>query len=44
MKIAVLIKHVPDTESRLDISSDGAHVDTSQASFVINPFDEIALE
>ena len=44
MKIAVLIKHVPDTESRLDIASDGKHVDTSNASFVINPFDEIALE
>lgn len=44
MKIAVLIKHVPDTESRLALSDDGLHVDTSQASFVINPFDEIALE
>lgn len=44
MKIGVLIKHVPDTESRLEIAVDGSHVDTSQASFVINPFDEIALE
>lgn len=44
MKIGVLLKHVPDTELRLDIASDGAHLDTSQASWVINPFDEIALE
>lgn len=44
MKIAVLIKYVPDTESRLGITSDGKHVDTSQASWIINPFDEIALE
>lgn len=44
MKIAVLIKHVPDTESRLALSDDRAGVDFSQASWVINPFDEIALE
>lgn len=44
MNIAVLIKQVPDVESRVTIASDGAHLDTSQASWIINPFDEIALE
>jgi electron transfer flavoprotein beta subunit len=44
MKIAVLIKHVPDTESRLALSDDRASINFSQASWVINPFDEIALE
>lgn len=44
MKIGVLIKQVPDVESRVAITADGAHLDTSQASWIINPFDEIALE
>ncbi len=42
MNIAVLIKEVPDTEARLNVKD--WQVDLSEVSFVINPYDEYALE
>lgn len=44
MKIAVCIKHVPDTASTPKISKDGRELDLSNIQFTINPFDEYALE
>ena len=44
MKIAVCIKRVPDTESRIRIADDGASIDPSGIKFVIGPYDEFALE
>ena len=44
MKIAVCIKRVPDTETRIKISADGKSIDESGVKFVINPFDEYAVE
>lgn len=44
MKIGVLIKQVPDTESQIAIKSDGSGIDESRIKFVMNPYDEIAVE
>src|SRR5215471_3504854 len=44
MKIAVCIRRVPDTAARIKIAADGKSVDTSDAEFVINPYEEYALE
>ena len=44
MKILVLIKKTPDTETRIELSSDNSSVDHSNTKFVINPYDEFAIE
>jgi len=44
MKIGVLIKRVPDTEARIRISDDSLTIDEKGIEFIINPYDEIALE
>lgn len=43
MKILAAIKRVPAPEQRIQLGANG-QVDSSQLSFVINPFDAIALE
>jgi len=40
----VCMKRVPDSEARVQIGSDGKSVDPSGVKFVMNPFDEYALE
>lgn len=44
MKIAVCIKRVPDTEARIKIAASGTAIDESGVKFVLNPYDEIAVE
>jgi electron transfer flavoprotein beta subunit len=44
VKIAVCIKRVPDTETRIKIGADGRSIDESGVKFVLNPFDEYAVE
>jgi len=44
MKLMVGIKHVPDTESKINVSPDGLSIDESGIKWVISPFDEYALE
>jgi electron transfer flavoprotein beta subunit len=44
MKIAVLIKRVPDTASVFKIGADQKSVDLTGLKFVISPYDEYALE
>lgn len=44
MKIAVLVKRVPDTASVFKISGDGASVDLGGLKFVMSPYDEYAVE
>src|SRR2546421_9916642 len=44
MKIAVCIKRVPDSETRVKIASDGKSLDDSGVKFVMNPYDEFAVE
>ena len=38
------MRRVPDTAARIKITSDGKSIDTSDAEFVINPYEEYALE
>lgn len=44
MKIAVCVKRVPDTESRIKIAGDGKSIDEAGVKFVLNPYDEFAVE
>jgi len=44
MKIAVCIKQVPDTETKIRIGADGRSLDESGVNFVVNPYDEYAVE
>lgn len=44
MKIIVCVRRVPDTATRIKISPDGKSIVTSDAEFVINPYEEYALE
>lgn len=44
MKIFVLIKQVPDTESKIKLSGDSNSVDLTGVKWVMNPYDEFAVE
>lgn len=44
MKSIVCIKRVPDTEARIRVAGDGATIDASGVKYVVNPYDEFAVE
>ena len=44
MRIAVCVKRVPDTTTKIVIATDGKSIDESGVKFVPNPYDEYALE
>jgi electron transfer flavoprotein beta subunit len=44
MRIAVCLKRVPDTASRIRPSPGGKGIDARDLKFIANPYDEIALE
>jgi len=44
LKIVVLVKSVPDTESKIKIAADGVSIDPAGIKFVLNPYDEFAVE
>lgn len=44
MKIVVCIKRVPDSETRVKIATDGKSLDDAGVKFVMNPYDEFAVE
>ena len=44
MKIAVLVKQTPDTETKPKLSASGDGLDTGEIKWVMNPFDESAVE
>jgi len=44
VKILVIVKRVEDPEIKIAIRPDGLGVDTSHMKYVVNPFDEIAVE
>ena len=44
MKIAVCLKRVPDSETRVKIASDGKSIDEAGVKYVLNPYDEFAVE
>jgi electron transfer flavoprotein beta subunit len=44
MKIAVCINHVPDTETKVHVGADGRSIDRNGVNFMLNPYDEYAVE
>ena len=44
MKIAVCVSHVPDTATRIKIGSDRKSIDSTGVTYIINPYDEFAVE
>jgi electron transfer flavoprotein beta subunit len=44
MKIAVCVNHVPDTETKVKVGADGKSIDRAGVNFIINPYDEFAVE
>jgi electron transfer flavoprotein beta subunit len=44
MKFFVCVKQVPDTETKVKISSDAKSIDTSAVKWILNPYDEYAVE
>jgi electron transfer flavoprotein beta subunit len=44
MKIFVCVKQVPDTEAKIKVASDGTSIDSTSIKWVMNPYDEYALE
>ncbi|MBI4411911.1 MAG: electron transfer flavoprotein subunit beta/FixA family protein [Deltaproteobacteria bacterium] len=44
MKIAVLIKQVPDTESKIRVKSDGSGIEETDVKYIVNPYCEYAIE
>ncbi len=44
MKILVFVNHVPDTETKVKISADGKTIDPAGVNYMLNPYDEIAVE
>ncbi len=44
MKIAICVSHVPDTATKVKVGQDGKTIDTAGVTYVINPYDEIAIE
>ncbi|MFH0766046.1 MAG: electron transfer flavoprotein subunit beta/FixA family protein [Calditrichota bacterium] len=44
MNIAVLVKLVPDTQATIKIGEDRRYISPADVNFVLNPYDEYALE
>ena len=44
VNIVVLLKQVPDTETKIRIGGDGKTIDTSDIKWIMNPYDEYAVE
>ena len=44
MKIVVCVKFVPDTATKIRIAPGGNEIDGTDVTFVVNPYDEFAVE
>jgi electron transfer flavoprotein beta subunit len=44
MKIIVLVKQVPDTETKVQVKPGETEISTEGVTYVINPYDEFAIE
>jgi electron transfer flavoprotein beta subunit len=44
VNVVVCLKHVPDTEAKIRIGSDGKSIISDQVKYVVNPYDEFAVE
>ena len=44
MKIVICVNHVPDTETKVKIGSDNKSIDPAGVNYMLNPYDEFAIE
>jgi electron transfer flavoprotein beta subunit len=44
MNIVVCINHVPDTETKVKVGTDGISIDRTGVNYMLNPYDEFAIE
>lgn len=44
MKIGVLLKQVPDTDTKIKVKPDGLGYETADIKYILNPYDEFAVE
>jgi len=44
MKIGVLVKQVPDTETKIRVKPDSSGIETDGIKYIVNPYDEYAIE
>lgn len=44
MQIAVCIKQVPDTETKIKLNTDSSGIDPAGIKWIVSPFDEFAIE
>lgn len=44
MNIFVAVSHVPDTTTKVNVAGDGRSLDPAGVKFILNPFDEFAVE
>lgn len=44
MKIAALVKQVPDTETKIVINADKTGIEEGNVKFIVSPYDEFAVE
>jgi electron transfer flavoprotein beta subunit len=44
MKILVPLKRVPDYQAKIKVKADGSGIETADIKWIVNPFDEIAVE
>ena len=44
MNIVVCVKQVPATDSKLHLATEGKDIDRAALSYVVNPYDEFAVE
>ena len=44
MKILVCVSHVPDTTTKINLAADGKNIDPAGVKFILNPYDEFAVE
>ena len=44
MKIAVCVKQVPDTETRIRVGADGKSMAEADVNWIVSPYDEFAIE
>lgn len=44
MKIGVLVKQVPDTETKVRVRADGSGIEDGDIKWIVSPYDEFAIE
>ena len=44
MRFVVCVNHVPDTETKVKVAGDGATIDRNGVNYMLNPYDEFAVE